>query len=144
LKDTSLRTRVFAGIIIGIIIGISSFIVTSTISNQLSDSSMNATIFSDIVESSDYPAFDMEEMTIYEPSYHIDSTLWNQPLILRRQAIQSAMRFLRANLDEFVWENATISFCILVPKQYSTQPIWTIPLLIHPQRQRRLHTNFSN
>ncbi len=126
MKNTSLRTRVLSGIIIGIIIGISSFIVTSTISNQQSDSSMNATIFSDIVESSDYPAFDMEEMTIYEPSYHIDSNLWNQPLIPRRQAIQSAMRFLRANLDEFVWENATISFCILVDKQYSTRPIWTI------------------
>ncbi len=126
MKNTSLRTRVLSGIIIGIIIGISSFIVTSTISNQQSDSSMNATIFLDIVESSDYPAFDMEEMTIYEPSYHIDSNLWNQPLIPRRQAIQSAMRFLRANLDEFVWENATISFCILVDKQYSTRPIWTI------------------
>jgi len=117
---------VFSGIIIGIIIGTSSFIVTNTISNQPSDSSINATIFSDIMESTDFPAFEMEEMTIYQPSYHIDSTLWNQPLIPRRQAIQSAMRFLRANLEEFVWENATITFCILVDKQYSTQPIWVI------------------
>jgi len=123
LKSTSLRTRVFLGIIIGIILGTSSFIVTTTISNQLSDSPLSATIFPDIVENGDYPSFNMTNMAVYDPSYRIESKLWNQSHITFDEAEGFVMSFLRFNLEESVLENTSTT---IGHKIEGAKPTWVL------------------
>ena len=54
------------------------------------------------------PSFDMTEMESYDPSFRIDSSLWDQPLISLSEASQAAYTFLSFNFDEAVLESLSV------------------------------------
>lgn len=79
------------------------------------------TIFSNLVGNNGcIPSFQMQEMIVYDPTYRIDSTLWDMTLISSSDAIKSAIEFLKLNINESALKDIHIEWCDLV----GNRPTW--------------------
>jgi hypothetical protein len=77
----------------------------------------------------------MSEMTIYNPTYYVDSVLWNSVLVSQIQAEEYALDFLRKNVKEDAFENITVSSYLV-----DSQPIWAV-LIGGPNLRTQLRIN---
>jgi hypothetical protein len=111
-----LDRRVSVAVVIGLLIGGLCVGVASQIPSNESDVGIpvNETIFADLVGVGLIPSFDMKNMTVNDPTYRIDSTLWDQPLLSESDAFEAAKAFLRHNINESFLENMHLNGSYLV------------------------------
>jgi hypothetical protein len=121
MSNLSLKEKTLLGIAIGVLLGSTLMILSDniTIFDPPEGVDLSKTIFSSLGESDTFPHFDMENMTVYYPSYYVDSNLWNQPLVSHAEAQHAVIKFLRRNLDESWIENITIWRALV-----GRQPTW--------------------
>jgi len=114
----------FLAVTIGILLGSLCFLLADSLSAypQAEGESVDATIFSDLLENGSSPMFDMEDMAIYSPSYYVDSNLWDTPLISAEQARMSAKAFLSHNLGERLLDNVSVNYQLLG----GVRPTWIL------------------
>ena len=122
MSECMLDRRVSVAVVIGLLIGGLCVGVASRIPSNESDVGIpvNETIFADLVGVGLIPSFDMKNMTVYDSTYRIDSTLWDQPLLSESDAFEAAKAFLRHNINESFLENMHLNGSYLV----DYRPTW--------------------
>jgi len=127
MSEWMMARKVSVAVVVGLLIGGLCVGVAFQVQSNESDIGIpvNETIFADLVGVGLNPSFDMKNMTVNDPSYRIDSTLWNQPLLSESDAFKAAKAFLRHNVNESFLENMNLNWSFLV----GYRPTWA--LLIH-------------
>ena len=122
MSEWMVARRVTVAVVIGLLIGGLCVGVASQIPSNEIDVGLpvNETIFADLVGVGLIPSFDMKNMTVNDPTYRIDSTLWDQSLLSESDAFEAAKAFLRHNVNESFLENMNLNISGLV----GYRPTW--------------------
>ncbi len=112
--------------VIGLILGVTVVVQASqyVLPSDAEGTQISETIFRNLEGNGKSPVFDMTGMETYDPTFRIDSSLWNQSLISLSEARNAAYTFLSSIFDEATLQNLSIPWSHIS----GPRPTWVLQI----------------